>query len=81
MPETIVTRGGQVTLTKDIREKLNIKEGDTIIINTIGETAMISKRDSSVFKKHNFLPDNFEKSLKELRSFSMEDRLKRLKII
>ena len=81
MLETIVTRGGQVTLAKDVREKLKIKEGDTIMINTIGETAVISKRDPSVLKKHNFLPDNFEKNLKESQTFSMEDRLKRLKII
>ena len=81
MTEVIVTRGGQVTLTKDIRAKLDIREGDTVMINTIGETAIISKRDPSVFHKHNFLPDNFEKTLRELRSFSFEERLKRLGII
>ena len=81
MPEVIVTRGGQVTLTKDVRTKLRIQEGDTVIINTIGDTAIISKRDASVFNKHNFLPENFDKTLSELRSFSPEERMKRLGIL
>ncbi len=82
MPSTIVTRGGQITLTKDVREKLGIREGDMIIVNVVGDRIVASKRDPSVFEKHHhFLPDNFPKILKEMRGGSFENRLKRLGII
>lgn len=80
MTETTVTRGGQITLTKDIREKLDIAEGDTLIVNTIGETAVVSKKDIHVFEKHGFLPENFDKILESIRKFSLPERLKRLGI-
>ena len=80
MSETMVTRGGQITLTKDIREKLHISEGDTIIINSIGETIVASKKNPAAFDKHSFLPENFEKTLKKIRS-SPEERLRRFGII
>ncbi len=81
MAETIVTRGGQITLAKAVREKLRISEGDTVIINTLGDTMLISKRDPSVFEKHNFLPENFSKTLEEIRKFSFENRLRRFGVI
>lgn len=80
MTETTVTRGGQITLTKDIREKLDIAEGDTLIVNTIGETVMVSKKDIRIFEKHSFLPENFDKILENIRKFSLSERLKRLGI-
>ena len=80
MAEVIVTRGSQITLTKDIRDKLGIKEGDLITLNVLGETAILSKKDPKAFEKHNFLPENFSKLLKELRSSSLEERYKRLGI-
>ena len=80
MAETIVTRGGQITLTKDVRSKLDVKEGDVVNINVLGDTVLVSKKDPSVFDKHDFLPSNFSKTLKQLRSFSIKDRFKRLNI-
>ncbi len=80
MGEVLVTRGGQITLTKDVKEKLHIKEGDTIVVNTLGDLIIATKKDPKAFEKHNFLPDNFEKTLKDLRS-STEERLKRFGII
>ena len=81
MAEALVTRGGQITLTKDVREKMHIHEGDVITINVLGDAALVTKKNSKVFEKHNFLPESFSKTLKEIRSFSWEDRLKRLGVI
>ncbi len=80
MGEVVVTRGGQITLTKDIRDKLHIEEGDTIIVNTIGDTIIAGKRDPRIFERGGFLPENFEEVLKKIRS-SPEERLKRFGII
>ena len=79
--ETIVTRGSQITLTKDIREKLDIKEGDRLVLNIQCGTLMISKRDSAVFDKFKeFLPEKFEHTLKKIR-LDEKERLRRLGII
>ena len=79
--ETIVTRGGQITLTKGIREKMKIREGDKVILNIVGDTVMVSKRDPNIFDKFNdFLPERFDKTLAKIRSDERE-RLKKLGII
>ncbi|MBI3412649.1 MAG: AbrB/MazE/SpoVT family DNA-binding domain-containing protein [Candidatus Aenigmarchaeota archaeon] len=79
--ETTVTRGSQITLTKEIREKMRIKEGDRVILNIQGGVLIVSKRDSAVFDKFDdFLPERFEKTLKKIRSDEKE-RLKRLGIL
>ena len=80
MSEVVVTRGGQITLTKDVREKMDVEEGDVIIVNTLGDMIIASKMDPKVFDKRDFLPENFEKILKSIRA-SPEGRLKRLGII
>ena len=75
---TSVTRGNQITLTKEIREKLHIKEGDKVILNLQGGVLMVSKRDSKVFDNFKeFLPERFGVVLKKIRSDEKE-RLKRL---
>ncbi len=79
MSDVVVTRAGQITLTKDIREKLRISEGDTIIVNTMGDVILASKRDPRAFEKGDFLPEKFEKTLASLRK-SPEERFKRLGI-
>ena len=79
--EVIVTRGSQITLTKEIREKLHVKEGDVVIMNLIGDAVMLSKKDPKVFDNfESFLPDNFEKILNKIRHDEKE-RLKRIGII
>ena len=80
MTEVMVTRGGQITLTKDVREKIGVEEGDVMTVNTSGNIILISKKDPSIFEKHDFLPPNFEKILKKIRN-SPEERLKRFGII
>ena len=80
MSESIVTRNGQVTLTKEIRAKLGIVEGDTINLNLIGDSLIISKKDPNSWDKiGSFLPANFNKIVRELRS-NTSARLNRLGI-
>ncbi|HKZ39988.1 MAG TPA: AbrB/MazE/SpoVT family DNA-binding domain-containing protein [Candidatus Hodarchaeales archaeon] len=81
MPETTVTRGGQITLTKKIREHLGIHVGDALMINITGESAIISKRDPSVFDKHDFLPKEFDSILGKHRKRPAKTRLQRLGIV
>lgn len=82
MTTVAVTRGGQITLTKDVRERLSIREGDLVNLNVVGACAIVRKRDLSAFDKKNFLPENFEKVLEGLRCTSAVDkRLKRLGIV
>lgn len=82
MSETsVVTRGSQITLTKEVREKVGIAEGDRVIMNVIGNTVVVSKKDPSIFRKlKRFLPDNFEEILDKTRTDDRE-RLKKLGII
>lgn len=78
---TTVTRGSQITLTKEIREKAGIREGDRVMLNVVGNTIVVAKRDPSVFDRvGRFLPDNFEEILKKMRTDDRE-RLKRLGVI
>lgn len=79
--ETRVTRGSQITLTKDVREKMHVKEGDSVILNLLGEVLMVSKRDAKVFDDFDsFLSSGFDKTLVKLRRNSQE-RLKKLGVV
>ncbi|MBI4438586.1 AbrB/MazE/SpoVT family DNA-binding domain-containing protein [Candidatus Woesearchaeota archaeon] len=79
--ETVVTRSSQITLTKKVREQLDIKEGDRLVLNIRGDVLIVSKKDPSVFDNFDeFLPENFEKTLNKIRTDEKE-RLKRLGII
>jgi len=78
--QSTVTRGSQITLTKEVREKANIREGDRVIVNVQGGVVMISKRNSKVFDEiEGFLPENFGHVLKKMRTDEKE-RLVRLGI-
>ncbi|MEK6887373.1 MAG: AbrB/MazE/SpoVT family DNA-binding domain-containing protein [Candidatus Aenigmatarchaeota archaeon] len=79
--QSIVTRGGQITLTKEIRERLGIKEGDKVILNISGDTVMVSKRDPKIFDKFDdFLPQRFDNVLSKIR-LDEKERLRRLGIV
>ncbi len=79
--EVVVTRGSQITLTKEIREKAHIKEGDIVILNIVGDTVLISKKDPKIFDNLKaFLPANFTKVLSKLH-YDHTARLKKLGII
>lgn len=81
MAEVTVTRNHQVTLTKDVREKLGIREGDKVIVNVLGDVALITKRDPDAFRDApSFLPDDFEEVLAEMRS-DPEQRLRDLGLV
>jgi len=76
--EVVVTRAGQITLTKDIRERMGVEEGDVVIISSFGNQAVVTKRDPSVFKRFKpFLAHDFDAVLKKMRG-PAEPRLKRL---
>jgi len=78
--EVVVTRGCQITLAKDVREKLGIREGDIVIVNALGGVATIAKRDPKVWRTlGGFLPPDFQETLKKMRTDSTE-RLRRLGI-
>ncbi|MHA1713440.1 MAG: AbrB/MazE/SpoVT family DNA-binding domain-containing protein [Candidatus Ranarchaeia archaeon] len=80
MSEVVVTRNGQITLTKDIRDKLNIREGDTVILNAMDNLVIVTKRDPAVFEKPlDFLPDNYSKILNQIRK-DFDERFKKLGI-
>jgi AbrB family looped-hinge helix DNA binding protein len=78
MAKVTVTRGSQITLTRAVREKLGIKEGDVVTVNTLGGLAVIAKQDPAAWRRaKEFLPERFERTLERIRSDSSE-RLKRL---
>ena len=72
MSEVVVTRGSQITLTKDIREELNIKEGDTVTINLSGDQAILTRKDPEAFEIEGFLPDKFDEIMEKSRNDSRE---------
>ena len=78
--ETTVTRNGQITLSKKIRDKLGIMEGTRLVINSMGETILISKKDPKFwenFKGHNLSKEfDYKKTRKDDR-----ERLVRLNIV
>jgi bifunctional DNA-binding transcriptional regulator/antitoxin component of YhaV-PrlF toxin-antitoxin module len=78
VPEVVVTRGAQITLTRDVREKLGIREGDVVTVNTLGGMVIITKRDPEAWRRSgDFLPENFEKTIAALRG-DARARLERL---
>jgi len=79
--EVVITRGGQITLTKGIREKMKVAEGDRVVLNFIDGSVIISKKNPSIFRNlEGFLPENFDTVLSKIRS-NEKERLKRLGII
>ncbi len=61
--ESIVTRNGQITLGKKIRQKLNIQVGSAVEINQHGTMIIISKKDTDFWDTcGGALPDDFDVS-------------------
>lgn len=66
--ETIVTRAGQITLSKDIRDALGITIGTPLEVNRVGSTILIEKKDAKYWDKAGkILPEDFESTLRLLR--------------
>ncbi len=82
MTSIIVTRHSQVTIPKKIREAVGISEGDKVQMKVVeGNKIMIEKANEETWKDcTNFLPEDFEKVLKYLRTDST-NRFKRLGLI
>ena len=80
MTSVIVTRNGQITISKEIRDELGIREGDYVSLNVVNHAILVSKKNPAVFDNFNsFLPENFEQVLKGLRSGTYK-RLRKLGI-
>jgi len=74
----IVTRNAQITIPRDVREAVDIHEGDRVTMRVEGGRVVIEKVTEDVWSDcTDFLPDDFDKVLKKLRMDSRE-RLKRL---
>lgn len=82
MASSTVTRHSQVTIPKEIREEVGIAEGDRVRMKVVdGNKILIEKANEEVWKNcTDFLPENYEKLLKSIRSDS-RDRFKRLGLI
>ena len=75
------TRRSQIVIPKDIREKLDIKEGDFLEIRTELGKIVIEKIENDIWDDcSDFLPENFEKVLQEIRSDSSK-RFKQMGIL
>lgn len=82
MASVTVTRHSQVTIPKEIREAVGIKEGDRVNMKVVeGNKIVIEKAGENAWKDcTDFLPEDFEKLLTSLRSDS-RNRFKRLGLI
>jgi AbrB family looped-hinge helix DNA binding protein len=82
MAAVTVTRHSQVTIPKEIREAVGIAEGDKVQMKVVeGNKIMIEKANEDTWKDcTNFLPEDFEKLLKSLRTDST-NRFKHLGLV
>jgi len=75
-----VTRNAQITIPKEVREKLGIKEGDRVNVSLENEKIVLKKVKPSIEEYYDFLPKGFESILEKLRTNS-KCRFKRLGIV
>ena len=82
MASAIVTRHSQVTIPKKIREEVGITEGDKVNMKVVdGNKIVIEKTNLEAWKDcTDFLPEDFEKLLKSMRTDSTS-RFKRLGLV
>ncbi len=82
MPSVTVTRHSQVTIPKEIREAVGITVGDKVKMKIVeGNKIVIEKPSEEAWKDcSDFLPEDFDKILKSLRSDSTA-RFKRLGLV
>jgi AbrB family looped-hinge helix DNA binding protein len=82
MASVTVTRHSQVTIPKEIREAVGISEGDKVQMKVVeGNKIMIEKTTPEAWIEcTDFLPVDFEKLLKSLRTDST-NRFKRLGLV
>ena len=81
MATVTVTRNAQVTIPKEIRDALEIREGDRVTMRVEGREVVIEKVAEEVWSDcTDFLVDDFEKVLVKLRADS-RTRFKNLGLI
>jgi AbrB family looped-hinge helix DNA binding protein len=78
MPIVKVTRNSQITIPKEIRDKVGIKEGDRVEVSIEDDKVVMRKVELEDIT--DFLPRDFEEVVAKIRKDST-DRLKRLGII
>lgn len=62
---------GQITLPKEIRKSLNIKEGDTLVIEKT-DNEIVLKKGKTIFDYIGVLP-NLGMSIEEMREKAIEE--------
>jgi AbrB family looped-hinge helix DNA binding protein len=76
-----ITRNYQITIPKEIRDKLKLKLGEKVTIRLEGDKIIVQRISDTVWENcTDFLPENFDKILESLREDSKK-RFKRLGII
>ncbi|MBE8538698.1 AbrB/MazE/SpoVT family DNA-binding domain-containing protein [Geoglobus acetivorans] len=73
-----VTRNSQITIPKEVREKVGIKEGDRVDVTVEGDKVVIRKIEMEEIT--DFLPRDFEETMNKMRKDS-RDRLRELGVI
>jgi len=48
MSKAVVTKGNRITLARNVRERLGIREGDKLVLNVAGSVLMISKKNAKI---------------------------------
>ena len=66
---------GQITIPKKIRKSMDIKEGDTLLIDKTGEE-IIMKKGKTIFDYVGILP-NKGLTIEEIREKAIEEIIKR----
>ena len=76
LSKTKITRNYQITIPKEIREKLKLRLGEKVTIRLEGDKIIVQRILDDVWDDcTDFLPENFEKILESLK----EDSIKRFK--
>ncbi len=81
MVKVTITRNFQITIPKEVREKLKLNLGDQVLIHAEGNKIIVEPTSEDVWETcTDFLPDNFEKIQEKLREDATV-RFKKLGII
>ncbi len=81
MSKVIITRNYQITIPKEVRERLKLKLGDELLIHAEGNKIIVEPTSDDVWETcSDFLPENFEKIQEKIRVDATE-RFKKLGII
>ncbi len=81
MSKVIITRNFQITIPKEVREKLKLSIGDQMLIHAEGLKIIVEPTSDDVWEIcSDFLPENYEKIQEKLRA-DATDRFKKLGII